>query len=268
METCNFDVDVDLLFHEDLTIGKKISLTEKIVTVLNSSAADCPHKIEPHQIQGLDFIHIFPVVQWLVKKAIETRESTGDSVRQQSLAQFGRYFLAQNEPANGDLETAEDPKRMFRQTKSVKNDLEVRVDLTLLEYGRADLVRLGTASSDKQVESDTKSDELADMMTGMAGTDDGGLQKLNSKAVGDILKYQSTNEISKAADQYQKLQEKLEKDKELDNLSVSGLAKSLSHLQQQKSRILEKLSKKNWHLKSPIKSLKKSNRGLNRIDFN
>jgi len=23
----------------------------------------CPHRIEPHQIQGLDFIHIYPVVQ-------------------------------------------------------------------------------------------------------------------------------------------------------------------------------------------------------------
>ena len=23
----------------------------------------CPHPIEPHQIQGLDFIHVFPVVQ-------------------------------------------------------------------------------------------------------------------------------------------------------------------------------------------------------------
>ena len=66
----------------------------------------CPHPIEPHQIQGLDFIHMYPVVQvdiniqtvtkdlywiqfhisftfqnyrymfivqWLVKKALETR---------------------------------------------------------------------------------------------------------------------------------------------------------------------------------------------------
>lgn len=23
----------------------------------------CPHRLEPHQIQGLDFIHIFPVIQ-------------------------------------------------------------------------------------------------------------------------------------------------------------------------------------------------------------
>ena len=37
------------------------ALTEKIVGALKRMK--CPHRIEPHQIQGLDFIHIFPVVQ-------------------------------------------------------------------------------------------------------------------------------------------------------------------------------------------------------------
>lgn len=37
------------------------ALTEKIVSVLPKMK--CPHRLEPHQIQGLDFIHIFPVVQ-------------------------------------------------------------------------------------------------------------------------------------------------------------------------------------------------------------
>nr|CAD7269018.1 unnamed protein product [Timema shepardi] len=54
IDTCNFDVDVDLLFQENLTIGQKIALTEKIVAVLPEMK--CPHAIEPHQIQGLDFI--------------------------------------------------------------------------------------------------------------------------------------------------------------------------------------------------------------------
>nr|CAD7431943.1 unnamed protein product [Timema monikensis] len=64
IDTCNFDVDVDLLFQENLTIGQKIALTEKIVAVLPEMK--CPHAIEPHQIQGLDFIHIFPVIQVIV----------------------------------------------------------------------------------------------------------------------------------------------------------------------------------------------------------
>ena len=59
IETCDFDVDADvLLFHDDWSIGKNIALTEKVVSVLNRM--NCPHKIEPHQIQGLDYIHIYP----------------------------------------------------------------------------------------------------------------------------------------------------------------------------------------------------------------
>lgn len=42
------------------------ALTEKIVSVLPKMK--CPHRLEPHQIQGLDFIHIFPVVQvWALR---------------------------------------------------------------------------------------------------------------------------------------------------------------------------------------------------------
>jgi hypothetical protein len=61
IQTCNVDVDVDLLFQENSTIGQKIALTEKIVAVL--PRMKCPHRLEPHQIQGLDFIHIYPVIQ-------------------------------------------------------------------------------------------------------------------------------------------------------------------------------------------------------------
>ena len=67
----NEDVDVDILFEENASIGKKIALTEKIVEAL--PRLKCPLRLEPHQIQGLDHISIFPVVQWLVKKALETR---------------------------------------------------------------------------------------------------------------------------------------------------------------------------------------------------
>ena len=90
IQTCNIDVDVDLLFQENSTIGQKMwaqslislthiylymymylyvcmylytcrALTEKIVGVL--PRMKCPHRLEPHQIQGLDFIHIYPVIQ-------------------------------------------------------------------------------------------------------------------------------------------------------------------------------------------------------------
>lgn len=37
------------------------ALTEKIVTMLPKM--NCPYSIEPHQIQGLDLVHILPVIK-------------------------------------------------------------------------------------------------------------------------------------------------------------------------------------------------------------
>ena len=52
----------------------------------------CPHAIEPYQIQGGDFIHVFPVVQWLVKRVFERRAETGDFNRAYTLDQYGKQF--------------------------------------------------------------------------------------------------------------------------------------------------------------------------------
>ena len=57
----------------------------------------CPHRLDPHQIQGLDFIHIFPVIQWLVKRAIETREEFGDYIRSYSMSQYSKFHTTPDE---------------------------------------------------------------------------------------------------------------------------------------------------------------------------
>uniref|UniRef100_A0AAR2JGI4 Coiled-coil domain-containing protein 93 n=1 Tax=Pygocentrus nattereri TaxID=42514 RepID=A0AAR2JGI4_PYGNA len=145
--TCNFDIDVDLLFQENSTIGQKIALTEKIVSVL--PRMKCPHRLEPHQIQGLDFIHIFPVIQWLVKRAIETREEMGDYVRSYSISQFQKTHTF---PEDEDFEqrkqkavrTVEEVSEVYAPQRRYKRqadagellDEESRVHSTLLEYGR------------------------------------------------------------------------------------------------------------------------------------
>lgn len=41
---------------------------EKIVAVLIDMK--CPHSLEPHQVQGLEFLAIHPVIQWLVKTSV------------------------------------------------------------------------------------------------------------------------------------------------------------------------------------------------------
>lgn len=60
----------------------------------------CPHNIEPHQIQGLDFISIFPVTQWLVKKSVESREERAESHRAFAISQFDKTFCLKSDIDN------------------------------------------------------------------------------------------------------------------------------------------------------------------------
>uniref|UniRef100_A0A183C1Z1 Coiled-coil domain-containing protein 93 n=1 Tax=Globodera pallida TaxID=36090 RepID=A0A183C1Z1_GLOPA len=85
---CAHRVDVDLLYSDNQTIGQKIAMTEQIVKVLPELS--CPFSLEPHQIQGLDLEHIFPVVQWLVKEANFVRERLGNETLNFAVYQFGQ----------------------------------------------------------------------------------------------------------------------------------------------------------------------------------
>ncbi|XP_024245285.2 coiled-coil domain-containing protein 93 isoform X1 [Oncorhynchus tshawytscha] len=181
--TCNFDIDVDLLFQENSTIGQKIALTEKIVSVLPKMK--CPHRLEPHQIQGLDFIHIFPVIQWLVKRAIETREEMGDYVRAYSVSQFQKThsfpededFLQRKEKAVKavlDVSEVYKPQRKYKRQVEAGEllDEESRVHSTLLEYGRMSdyLLRYGFS---KQTKQDKTEDRKASLTPGSQATPQG-----------------------------------------------------------------------------------------------
>ncbi|XP_044525853.1 coiled-coil domain-containing protein 93 isoform X3 [Gracilinanus agilis] len=177
--TCNFDIDVDLLFQENSTIGQKIALTEKIVSVL--PRMKCPHRLEPHQIQGLDFIHIFPVVQWLVKRAIETREEMGDYIRSYSISQFQKtYSLPEDDDflqrKEKSIKTVTDifdvykPRRKYRRQKGAEEllDEESRVHTTLLEYGRFtdSSMRYGLSRQDKTEKAEDKKTALSSGFSG------------------------------------------------------------------------------------------------------
>lgn len=147
IEACDYDVDVDLLFHENLTIGQKIALTEKIVVVLPKMK--CPFHLEPHQIQGLDFINIFPVVEWLVKRSAENRSEKAERLKKLAASQFQNYFdLRSDGEAKrlhsrqlNNLKAVEDryiPKRQFKRKEKGPDDVISRVRITLMEYGTRD----------------------------------------------------------------------------------------------------------------------------------
>ncbi|XP_043223265.1 coiled-coil domain-containing protein 93-like [Amphibalanus amphitrite] len=99
IEMCSLDVDVDLFYKDELTIGQKIGVTERIIEVLPKMS--CPHRIEPHQIQGLDCVHIYAVMQWLVKKALENQAETTSHTLGHGVFQFNQRqpTLAPSQPA-------------------------------------------------------------------------------------------------------------------------------------------------------------------------
>ncbi|XP_073844579.1 coiled-coil domain-containing protein 93 isoform X2 [Musca autumnalis] len=144
IECCDYDVDVDLLFHENLTIGQKISLVEKIVAVLPQMK--CPFRIEPHQIQGLEFLSIHPVIQWLVKKSVENRAERNMRLKQFAIGQFHNNYQYKSDKQNLEkirkasvhikrIQEIYNPVRQYQRKDAVEEDERTKVQLTLLEYG-------------------------------------------------------------------------------------------------------------------------------------
>lgn len=109
----------------------------------------CPFQLEPHQIQGLDFINIFPVIEWLVKRSAENRSEKAERLKKLAASQFQNYFIL---PSDGEtkrlhsrqlsnLKTVEDryiPKRQFKRKEKGPDDVMSRVRITLMEYGTTD----------------------------------------------------------------------------------------------------------------------------------
>lgn len=256
--TCNFDVDVDLLFTENSSIGQKIALTEKIVSVL--PRMKCPHRIEPHQIQGLDFIHIFPVVQWLVKKALETREEMGDYIRAYSIYQFNKkYEMPEDETFKsiresamktlGEVKNVYHPQRRYRRRDADKlKDEETRVISTLLEFGwnygvspkvdeaeidkkplSSNEVDSSATEEEQRLEEERKMDMLMKEMSAMSTSE--GLKtyasvkpggKISASVVGSMVSMQS-DEIQRVASEY------ADKQSELEHLEKGELVGGVQH---------------------------------------
>uniref|UniRef100_A0A1I7YNC8 Coiled-coil domain-containing protein 93 n=1 Tax=Steinernema glaseri TaxID=37863 RepID=A0A1I7YNC8_9BILA len=157
---CKYNVDVDLLYSENSTIGQKIALTEKIVQVL--CQVQCPHSIEPHQIQGLDFVHIFPVVQWLVRRVLECKEKYGDEVQNHSLYQFHQTADVPEEPFVPDLARS-NPCRKYRRRAGFQSaNLMEDVRCTLMEFDGYSQAALASAAAKKKQSPETEGEEEDD----------------------------------------------------------------------------------------------------------
>uniref|UniRef100_A0A1I8EYT0 Ribonuclease n=1 Tax=Wuchereria bancrofti TaxID=6293 RepID=A0A1I8EYT0_WUCBA len=166
--SCNHVVDIDLFYCENATIGQKIALTEKVVEVLPQ--LKCPYTIEPYQIQGLDYIHIFPVVQWLVREAVRAKEQYGNSIRNHAIYQFAQRFRFSKDKYTEkqrniflnncrSVKAKCPPQRIYKRKGDVKSpDLRTDIRCTLLEYGWRDVCDIPVQESIKWC-GDTKGDE-------------------------------------------------------------------------------------------------------------
>ena len=173
----------------------------------------CPFSLEPHQIQGLDYIHLLPIIEWLVKKAIATREAEGDNVRNFAIKQFHKNTQPEAEILGNNLLKDDDdkvgiksvqekskPKRIYR--KKEEND---DPELTLLEYGQRKL----RSSANKNVDKDSNSkqnDNSEGLLDIITETTDGATE-LNVSAVKSFV---DVKELSKAANAYKESIEKFE----------------------------------------------------------
>lgn len=131
----------------------------------------CPHLIEPHQIQGLDFINIFPVIQWLVKRSVENRAERAEKLKSFAVGQFHNHFKLQvdkvaKEKNTKVLENIEKiqnlyaPRREFKKKASAgsSEDELTRVRITLLEFG--DKGRLLATNRQKSTEKNLSTEEM------------------------------------------------------------------------------------------------------------
>eukprot|EP01091_Cochliopodium_minus_P019727 TRINITY_DN8385_c0_g1_i1.p1 TRINITY_DN8385_c0_g1~~TRINITY_DN8385_c0_g1_i1.p1 ORF type:complete len:607 (+),score=204.82 TRINITY_DN8385_c0_g1_i1:269-2089(+) len=141
----NVDVDVDVFFSDDAPLGEKIDVGERICKALVQMR--CPHTLSSPQIRGLDFLKIFPVVQWLVKKVYEVREETAELIRLFTESQFAKVFshpeditfkekLPKVREYYGQVNDNFKPRRRFKRSENENTSDESKlVTNTLLEYG-------------------------------------------------------------------------------------------------------------------------------------
>ncbi|XP_014288769.1 coiled-coil domain-containing protein 93 isoform X2 [Halyomorpha halys] len=240
IDVCNIDLDVDLLFQENSTIGQKIALTEKIVTALQKM--NCPFMIEPHQIQGLDFIHIYPVIEWLVKKSIENREERGDYLQQYAIHRFNNEFCFPGEKPNENfirralphisaVQNKYSVQRKFRRIEGshAPSDLMSRIQSTLFEYGHAPL-----QEKEEEENGDIKHVEAIDEV------------KLAPKAIKEIISLKS-EELIDATKNYISLSADSE---------VSEKAE-IVRLKEKEEALIAKQSEIDFNLKEAIEKLNK-----------
>eukprot|EP01132_Coremiostelium_polycephalum_P002788 gene2788-3467_t len=224
----NVDVDADLFFQENSNIKQKIAISEELIKALNRMK--CPFPLQAQQIQGLNYINLFPIIRWLIAKVIETREETGDLLRMYSESMFSKDYSSPIDIETkehlktscqfvGDVESRYKPSRKFRKAQQ---STKPSPHQTLLEYGKLHRVgRIPTQEKEKSAaaqklesalasqggsqqqhgEAEEEEKRINQMMKGMKGVESDG-----SKVSGGVLKsFLATDEIQSLSEKYSEM---------------------------------------------------------------
>lgn len=130
-----FDIDLDLEYSEEFRIKEKIKLAERVVKGLKNM--NCPHPLQPHQIQGLDYGAIQPVIKWLLTFVLETRQLRQDENEAVS-SELGRKILEDGKPAVTFEAVSVPLAKPTTKNKKIKKFTHadpIRVYSALAEYG-------------------------------------------------------------------------------------------------------------------------------------
>ena len=149
------DVDVDILFQENSTIGQKIALAESIVNVMRKMG--CPHPLQPHQIQGgiagVNHAAVSNVIVWLIKKYAESKSAREKKLRKSSTFQYKKNYEILNDLGNKldyrnkILDEFIRPSRVCILKNNAHDNPETRVVACLLEFGESMFGNTGATES-------------------------------------------------------------------------------------------------------------------------
>nr|CAD2122301.1 unnamed protein product [Meloidogyne enterolobii] len=194
---CAGNVEVDLLYSENSTIGQKITLTEKIVKVLPE--IKCPYSLEPHQIQGLDAFHIHPVIVWLVKEAGYVRERLGDETLNFAVYQFEQQGWTLGDELNeicgsGVLPLVKKSRKVYRRVIRMQypteTNLKTKIDSDISKK----------FSEDEQINKELEEEDLLiiqenDEKSGITYFSERGEQMIDKKYQKDMRKEETKDDL-------------------------------------------------------------------------
>ncbi|KAJ4959456.1 hypothetical protein NE237_026567 [Protea cynaroides] len=85
--------EFQIISHKDFVLQRKIKSTQVIEAALKSMG--CPYPLRAHQIRGLDYKALLPVVQWIVSRVLTMPSETTDEVTHVNYIEEEEYIIQQ-----------------------------------------------------------------------------------------------------------------------------------------------------------------------------